>query len=90
MVPISGKSTRRQLGAVNAPLNGLMQPATFDIANPVSAFEKRGNALAWLAWAHSGCSASMNAVPRRAWFEAGLHMELGEAGLTFPGWTMAP
>jgi len=25
-----------------------------------------------------------------AWFKAGLHMELGEAGLTLPGWTMAP
>ncbi len=24
-----------------------------------------------------------------AWFKAGLHMELGEAGLTLPGWTMA-
>jgi len=28
--------------------------------------------------------------PLRAWFKAGLHMELGEAGLTLPGWTMAP
>jgi hypothetical protein len=25
-----------------------------------------------------------------AWFKAGLHMELGEAGLTLPGWTMVP
>ncbi len=28
--------------------------------------------------------------PDGAWFKAGLHMELGEAGLTLPGWTMAP
>jgi len=26
----------------------------------------------------------------QAWFKAGLHMELGEAGLTLRGWTMAP
>ena len=25
-----------------------------------------------------------------AWFKAGLHMELCEAGLTLRGWTMAP
>ncbi len=29
-------------------------------------------------------------MPKGAWFKAGLHMELGEAGLTLPGWTMAP
>ncbi len=25
-----------------------------------------------------------------AWFKAGLRMKLGEAGVTLPGWTMAP
>jgi len=38
-----------------------------------------------LSWEPSVVSAHIE-----AWFEAGLHVELGEAGLTFPGWTMAP
>jgi len=36
----------------------------------------------------------IDAIPtdtvREAWFKAGLHIELGEAGLTLPGWAMAP
>ena len=30
------------------------------------------------------------AIVITAWFKAGLHVELGEARLTLPGWMMAP